>query len=742
MDMTSRRKLFLCLIAVVVPMLPTGDLRATEAVDLTGGFQWYISGFEVIGAADASGLVRGCPGQIGDEASLEATVTDNTEPMVIFAVGEGVSGVLVAGPDGIHHCDAVDVYGIAHVLYQRVLSGTYKVWPLSTTAGATVSGSIVVSEYDFGPRDIVSLTGLKVDPALLPPLLSEQPLVPEAEPAAGRLNLPDAGTAELAVTLSGGVPASDARSDCAGDINQMRPDATLTLEAPEPLLAFTASADGPDTTLLVVAPDGAIYCNDDATNYDPAIVLSDAAAGDYAIWVGVRGSGAGEEARLVVARQAPEGVEAVMPPPTLQQQAEPAYGRFDLPAEGTVSVEMPIVADENSVSADDVAPGCSGAINPARPDAIVTIPGPEAQVWFEATSADADTTLLVVGPDGTSQCNDDYAGTNPAVALTDAQPGDYAVWIGVYSGGGTLATLDVGREPHAGEASGGPVESAAENPFAGQDLQSAAQALAILIDTMHLQEVLSYASLEETGPDGLILHDVVLRDPSGAEPPLQIGRVSVSHLDLAGLGANGVPETFKFAAENVAYSAVVDGARSNALMLPALADQPPLNLEVSLLPVDGDMGRRAIRIALGLEGHLALSVGAQVIWPDNAGAMGPMAVDAVQGESFVIELHDTGFLGALFDEVAAESGQSPAEAIQGALDELKSMIGPVEAGSAVRQIYDMVSARLADLPRPGVMRVSVNAASPLPVETLINSLEAEAVDPAVMTVEMSYTPDQ
>lgn len=742
MDMISRRKLVLCLIAVVVPMLPAGDLRATEAVDLTGGFQWYISGFEVIGAADAGGLVRGCPGQIGGEASLEATVTDNGEPLRVFAVGEGVSGVLVAGPDGIHHCDAVDAYGIAHVYYQRVLSGTYKVWPLSTTAGATVSGSVVVSEYDLGTRDIVSLTGLEVDPALLPPLLSEQPLLPEAEPAAGRLNLPDAGTAEIAVTLSGGVPASDAGSDCTGDINQMRPDATLTLEAPEPLLAISASADGPDTTLLVVAPDGAIYCNDDATNYNPAIVLSNAAAGDYAIWVGVRESGAGEEARLVVGRQAPEGVEAVMPPPTLQHQAEPAYGRFDLPAEGTVLVEVSIVVDEERVSAGEVASGCSGAINPARPDAIVTIPGPEPHVWFEATSADADTTLVVVGPDGSSQCNDDYAGMNPAVELADAQPGDYAVWIGVYSGGGSLATLNVGREPHAGEASDGSVESAVENPFAGQDLQSAAQALAILIEAMHLEEVLSYASLEEPGPDGLILHDVVLRDPSGADPPLQIGRVSVSYLDLAGLVTNGAPETFQFAAEDIDYAAVVDGARSNALPLPALADQPPLNFEVSLLPVDGDMGKRAIRFVLGLEGHLALSVGAQVIWPEGAGAMGPMAVDAMQGESFVIELHDMGFLGALFDEIAAESGQSPAEAIQGALDELKSMIGPVEAGSAVQQFYDMVSARLADLARPGVMRVSVNAASPLPVETLIGSLEAVAIDPAVMTVDMSYTPDQ
>ena len=737
--MVSPRKLFVCLIAVV-SMLAAGDLHATEAVDLTGGFQSYVLGFEMTGAADAGDVVRGCPGQVGGEAALEATVTDIGEPLSFFAVGEGVSGVLVAGPDGIHQCDAVDVYGIAHVRFQRVLTGTYKVWPLAATAATAASGSIVVGEYEFGPRDIVILTGLVVDPALLPPLISEQPPVPEAEPRAGRLSLPDTGTAELAVTLSGGVPAEEAGPDCTGDINQMRPDATLTLAAPEPVLAFAASADGPDTTLLVVGPDGAIYCNDDAINYDPAIVLTDAVAGDYAIWVGVRGTGAGQEARLVVGRQALEGVEAAAPPLTLQPQAEPAYGRFDLPAEGAVAAELPIVAEDNSVYAGDVASDCSGAITPERPDAIVTIPGPEAQVWFAATSTDADTTILVVGPDGSIQCNDDYAGTNPAVGVSGAQPGDYAVWIGIFPSGSTLAMLNVGREPPAGEAFEGPAGPAMGNPFAGQDLQSAAQALAILIDAMSLGEALSYASLEETGPDGLILHDVVLRDPSGAEPPLQIGRISVSHLDLAGLAANGAPETFQFAAENVAYAAVVDGARANALPLPALADQPPLNLEVSLLPVDGDMGKRAIRLAFGLEGHLAFSVGAQVIWPEGAGAMGPMAVDAMQGEAIVLELHDMGFLGALFDEIAAESGQSRAEAIQGALDDLKSMLGPVPPGSAAQQFHDMVSARLADLSRPGVIRVSASAASPLPVETIVDSFGADAVDPTI-TVEMSYTPD-
>jgi hypothetical protein len=741
MNSISRWKAVLCSVAVAVPMLAAGELRATEAVDLAGGFQWYVAGFEASGAVDAAGLVSGCPGQMGAEAALEATVSDIGEPLGIYAVGEGVSGVLVAGPDGIHHCDAVDVYGIAHVHYERVLAGTYKVWPLAATAGATVSGSIVVGEYYFGPRDIVGLTGFEVDPALLPPLISEQPLAPGAEPAAGRLALPDAGTAELAVTLSGGVPASDASAECSGDINQMRPDATLTLAAPEPMLAIAASAAGFDTTLLVVAPDGTIFCNDDATNYDPAIVLSGAAAGDYAIWVGVRGSGAGEEARLVVGREPPEGVGAAAPPATLPLQAEPAYGRFELPAEGAIAVEAAIVADESRVFADQYVSGCNGAIDPSRPDAIVTIPGPEARVWFGATASDADLTLLVVGPDGGAQCNDDHAGANPAVELADAQAGDYAVWIGVFAGGGATATLTVGREPPGGEAFEGPAEPAAENPFAGQDLQSAAQALAILISAMRLEEALTYASLEETGPDGLILHDVVLRDPEGVEPPLQIGRVSVSHLDLAGLSANGVPETFRLVVEDLVYASVVDGARANAVPLPALADQPPLGIEISLLPVDGDPGKREVRFGFGLEGHLALSVGARLIWPDGAGAMGPAAMDAVQGESLAIELHDMGFLAALFDEIAAESGQTRAEAIQGALDDLEAMLGPVAPGSAAQRFHDMVSARFADLERPGVLRASIDASSPLPVEAMMQGLADDAVDPAAMTVEMSYTPD-
>jgi hypothetical protein len=116
-------------------------------------------------------------------------------------------------------------------------------------------------------------------------------------------------------------------------------------------------------------------------------------------------------------------------------------------------------------------------------------------------------------------------------------------------------------------------------------------------------------------------------------------------------------------------------------------------------------------------------------------------MDAVMGESVEIELHDMGFLGAVLREVAAESGQSVEQVIAQGLDETAAMLAPLTAGSPRAQLFEMVSARLKDLARSGVMRLRIQAAAPLDMEALFEALAADEIDKSILEVEIAYQPD-
>ena len=46
--------------------------------------------------------------------------------------------------------------------------------------------------------------------------------------------------------------------------------------------------------------------------------------------------------------------------------------------------------------------------------------------------APPDVTPLISMPDASWQCNDDFNGTNPLVAITNAPAGQYDIWVGTY----------------------------------------------------------------------------------------------------------------------------------------------------------------------------------------------------------------------------------------------------------------------------------------------------------------------
>jgi hypothetical protein len=90
-------------------------------------------------------------------------------------------------------------------------------------------------------------------------------------------------------------------SGCRGNVFPSA-DVSVSLESRQTMLRvyFTAESIGEDTTLLVRAPDGSFFCNDDFDGSNPMVEIANAAPGEYRVWVGTYGSMANHPGYLVV----------------------------------------------------------------------------------------------------------------------------------------------------------------------------------------------------------------------------------------------------------------------------------------------------------------------------------------------------------------------------------------------------------------------------------------------------------
>ena len=122
-----------------------------------------------------------------------------------------------------------------------------------------------------------------------------------ADPNYGTINLSAGFNNDprvIALRAGGDIAAQRAGSGCSGFITNA-PDVRLTYEAGSlPLIISVASES--DTTLVVNAPDGSFYCDDDGgvNGSNPMVRFSTPQAGRYEIWVGTYRSGSPQPARL------------------------------------------------------------------------------------------------------------------------------------------------------------------------------------------------------------------------------------------------------------------------------------------------------------------------------------------------------------------------------------------------------------------------------------------------------------
>jgi len=235
-----------------------------------------------------------------------------------------------------------------------------------------------------------------------------------------------------------------------------RPDVVINWEEQEDVetLRFFFLSMG-DPSMVLVTPSGEVICNDDLNPLvlDPYIEVKNPEPGRYSAFMGTFEGDAVFPGFLVVtssdlnpatmdlARMFPRHVDPRGIPqvisldvldienPNVAQPTDGTLSPVDLP----YTQELTAGGEIGAFDLDQANPFCTGFIS-AAPSFSFEWTGDADQLvmFFES---DVDTTLQVLTPDGTYQCDDDYQGSeniNPWLQIEPAN-GMYYVWVGSFS---------------------------------------------------------------------------------------------------------------------------------------------------------------------------------------------------------------------------------------------------------------------------------------------------------------------
>ncbi|MFN3170204.1 MAG: hypothetical protein ACE37E_05885 [Hyphomicrobiales bacterium] len=234
------------------------------------------------------------------------------------------------------------------------------------------------------------------------------------------------GSQNFSLQAGGQLQASSVGNNCNGFIANA-PDYTIDFQGAGRVPLDISVTSSTDTTLVVVGPDGSVYCNDDSDGLNPALSIGHPRAGNYAVWVGTYSDGdTYPDATLQVSAR----LGGARPPAGFNAQAAPTYGFIEV-ARGFGSQSFDLQAG-GTISANAINSNCSGYIADA-PDYTIDFQGQGRAPLELSAQSSSDTTLVVVGPDGSIYCNDDSNDLNPALTINSPRAGAYTVWVGTFS---------------------------------------------------------------------------------------------------------------------------------------------------------------------------------------------------------------------------------------------------------------------------------------------------------------------
>ncbi|MEZ6022672.1 MAG: hypothetical protein R3C16_04490 [Hyphomonadaceae bacterium] len=238
---------------------------------------------EAGGPLDASATAPDCIGQVSRRATVSLRYTAGTLPLIISAVSEADTTLVVRAPDGSWTCND-DYDGLdPQVSWANPQSGRYQVWVGRFAINETAPATLRISE--IAESSSGDLPDYSLDPAYGGVSL-----------AAGFM--PDPYRQEI---LAGGeLDASVIGPGCVGHVARA-PDFRVQWTAGSggrPLI-FSVSSEA-DTTLVVNDSEGNWHCDDDSGNrgLNPSISLDNPQSGQYDIWVGTYSEGALQQSTL------------------------------------------------------------------------------------------------------------------------------------------------------------------------------------------------------------------------------------------------------------------------------------------------------------------------------------------------------------------------------------------------------------------------------------------------------------
>ena len=116
--------------------------------------------------------------------------------------------------------------------------------------------------------------------------------------------------------------------------------------------------------------------------------------------------------------------------------AAPNYGDVRLAPGFSPDPHLVVVQAGGSIDVDGTLSNCSGFITSA-PDLRLFWDGNGSLDLKVSAISNADTTLVINGPNGTWYCDDDGGdGSNPSVTLSSVS-GQYDIWVGTFDDGET-----------------------------------------------------------------------------------------------------------------------------------------------------------------------------------------------------------------------------------------------------------------------------------------------------------------
>lgn len=334
-----------------------------------------------------------------------------------YAMSASDTTLVVQDPSGDFHCDD-DSYNNMNprIDFQDSEAGEYAVW-----VGVFYPEERPGTAFGI-TSDPTSTPGGSIDPDGEPEFAVElqSGFMPDPE--------------QFEVFVGGPVDSSAAIGGrCAGFVSSA-PNVVLDWDsADEGFLRIFAESEG-DTTLIVNAPDGEWYCDDDG-HYalNPRVDFDEAESGRYAIWIGSFYQDEGLNATLNITE-----TDLISADHQLDLEGAPTAGEHEL----SVGEELSIDVEAGGSFDLDAAIGnglCYGYTT-STPTARIQYDAADAEQLVFTLESDGDTVMAVNDSNGDWHCNDDSLDSlNAQVILPNAEGGQFDVFVGTF---GDYETFD------------------------------------------------------------------------------------------------------------------------------------------------------------------------------------------------------------------------------------------------------------------------------------------------------------